>query len=318
MPEVWANLLYIIVPMPLPLSSILILVVDLGFELFIALTYAYDVSENAAGLMKLPPRKPVTPQSIERLYRRRALDQAEHGGDVTNVHEEENTSEVSKFTKFTRGVKKLFTKRYWTEMFEKTEDDILIDGDVLSYAYLEAGTLETIGCLTCFFFAMWYHRSITPYEAVHFGQNWGLSGNDYVFQGRSVTVDDQTEALSFGQSAYYLAIMFQQCFNHFICKARLSNPWGSFMFANKWSFVGILVGGTFSLLIVYIPGVNVAFLTTWRLSPVVWAIAMSFGLLLYGYAVARIIIKRRLSPIKYTDDIPGLQMFPTRWSTRGD
>ncbi|KAJ3065504.1 hypothetical protein HDU98_011139 [Podochytrium sp. JEL0797] len=317
MPEVWANLLYIIVPMPLPLSSILILVVDLGFELFIALTYAFDVSENPAGLMKLPPRKPVTPQSIERLYRRRALDQAEHGGNVENVHEEENTAGVSKMTKFTRGVKKVFSKRYWVEMFEKTEDDILIDGDVLSYSYLEAGTIQTIGCLTCFFFAMWFHMAITPYEAVKHAANWGQAGNDYVFQGRTVTADDQLEALTFGQSAYYLAIMFQQCFNHFICKARLSNPWGSFMFANKWSFVGILVGGTFSLLIVYIPGINVAFLTNWRLTPYTWLIAMAFGVVLYMYAIARVIIKRRFSPIRYTDDIPGLQMFPTRWSTGG-
>ncbi|KAJ3071200.1 hypothetical protein HDU98_005682 [Podochytrium sp. JEL0797] len=317
MPEVWANLLYIIVPMPLPLSSILILVVDLGFELFIALTYAFDVSENPAGLMKLPPRKPVTQQSIERLYRRRALDQAEHGGNVEAVHEEEDDSGVSKMTKFTRGVKKVFSKRYWVEKFEKTEDDILIDGDVLSYSYLEAGTIQTVGCLTCFFFAMWFHMGITPYEAVKYGANWGVDGNEYTMGDRTVTVDDQVVALSFGQSAYYLAIMFQQCFNHFICKARLSNPWGSFMFANKWSFIGILVGGTFSLLIVYIPGINVVFLTNWRLTPYTWLISMAFGLFLYMYAIVRVIIKRRFSPIRYTDDIAGLQMFPTRWSTGG-
>ncbi|KAJ3062448.1 hypothetical protein HDU98_001690 [Podochytrium sp. JEL0797] len=317
MPEAWANLLYIIVPMPLPLSSILILVVDLGFELFIALSYAYDVSENAAGLMKLPPRKPVTPESVARLHRRRALDQAEHGGDVTNVHQEENMSEVSTLTKFTRGVKKLFTKRYWSEMFEKTEDDVLIDGDVLCYAYIEAGTIETIGCLVCYFFAMWYHTGVTPYEAVQFGGKWGMEGNDYEFQGRTVTIADQIYALSFGQSAYYLAIMFQQCFNHFVCKARLSNPYGKFMFANKWSFIGIFCGGALSLLVVYIPGVNVAFLTNYRLTPWTWLIAMAFGLVLYLYAIVRVIIKRRLSPLKFTDDIAGLQMHPTRWSTTG-
>ncbi|KAJ3129116.1 hypothetical protein HK100_008807 [Physocladia obscura] len=313
MPEVWANLFYIAVPMPLPLSSILILVVDLGFELFIALSYAYDISENPDGLMKLPPRMPVNPESIKRLYRRRAADRVEYGLDPEAAEEQEH--EIGKWTKFRRGVRKLFTKRYWTELFEKNDSDILIDGDVLSYAYVEAGTLETLGCLTCYFFAMWYHYRITPHEAVQHGSTWGTQ--DYTFQGRSVTADDQNDALTYGQSAYYLALMFQQCFNHFICKARLSNPWGSFMFANKWSFVGVFCGGIFSLLIVYIPPVNIAFLTNYRLTPYVWLVAILWGIFLYGYSIIRIIIKRKLAPIKYTNDIPGLQMFPTRWSTTG-
>ncbi|KAJ3078622.1 hypothetical protein HDU99_000469, partial [Rhizoclosmatium hyalinum] len=99
MPEVWANLFYIIIPVPLPLSSILILVVDLGFELFIALSYAWDASENPAGLMKLPPRKPVTPESIERLYRRRALDIAENNG------KDLDEKELSVLTKFGKAIK---------------------------------------------------------------------------------------------------------------------------------------------------------------------------------------------------------------------
>ncbi|ORY46884.1 hypothetical protein BCR33DRAFT_848923 [Rhizoclosmatium globosum] len=315
MPEVWANLFYIIIPLPLPLSSILILVVDLGFELFIALSYAWDVSENPAGLMKLPPRKPVTPESIERLYRRRALDIAENNG------KDLDEQELSVLTKFGKAIKKPFTKRFWSEAFEKNEDEVLIDWDVLSYAYVEAGSIETIGCLACFFFAMWYHYGITPYETYQFGGNWGLSGNDYnITTGNSiryVSVDAQNDALTFGQSAFYLGLMFQQCFNHFICKARLSNPWGPFMFQNKYSFLGIFVGGIFSLLIVYIPPVNVAFLTNWRLTPYTWLIGMASGVVLYLYAIIRILIKRHFSPIKFTEDIPGLQMFPTRWSTGG-
>ncbi|KXN64943.1 hypothetical protein CONCODRAFT_44889, partial [Conidiobolus coronatus NRRL 28638] len=65
-PEVLPQLLYVIVPIPLPLSSILILVVDLGFELFAALSFAWDKPETQTGLMKLPPRKPVTAKSVER------------------------------------------------------------------------------------------------------------------------------------------------------------------------------------------------------------------------------------------------------------
>ncbi|KAJ3202682.1 hypothetical protein HDU82_007181 [Entophlyctis luteolus] len=312
MPEVWANLFYIAVPMPLPLSSILILVVDLGFELCIALTYAYDVSENPEGLMRLPPRKPVNPESIARLKRRRDADFKDFGMDP-ELHQHDALKKLS----FGAKLRRLFSSRFWMEKFEKNDDEVLIDGDVLSYAYLEAGTLETLGCLTCYFFAMWYHYKITPYEAVQFGANWGSDGNDYVFDGRSVSVADQVAALAYGQSAFYLALMFQQCFNHFICKARLSNPWGSFMFSNKKSFIGIFAGGVFSMLIVYVPPVNIAFLTAYHLTPYVWLVAILWGIVLYGYAILRVQVKRRFAPVKYMQDIPGLQMFPTRWSTGG-
>lgn len=51
-PEVIPNLLYVIVPIPLPLSAILILAIDLGFELIAALSFAWDPPETKEGLMK--------------------------------------------------------------------------------------------------------------------------------------------------------------------------------------------------------------------------------------------------------------------------
>lgn len=52
-PEVIPNLLYVIIPIPLPLSAILILAIDLGFELIAALSFAWDPPETKEGLMKV-------------------------------------------------------------------------------------------------------------------------------------------------------------------------------------------------------------------------------------------------------------------------
>jgi sodium/potassium-transporting ATPase subunit alpha len=52
-PEVIPNLLYVIVPIPLPLSAILILAIDLGFELIAALSFAWDPPETKGGLMRV-------------------------------------------------------------------------------------------------------------------------------------------------------------------------------------------------------------------------------------------------------------------------
>jgi sodium/potassium-transporting ATPase subunit alpha len=147
-PEVIPNLLYVIVPIPLPLSAILILVIDLGFELIAALSFAWDPPETKEGLMKLPPRKPVTPETSN-VFPRRALRR-------TRSHFDEEASVVispedqTKIQKFLYNVRQLFTKEYWLDRFENTGAEVLVDGPLLSWAYLGIGSTESIGALTSF------------------------------------------------------------------------------------------------------------------------------------------------------------------------
>ncbi|KAJ3197341.1 hypothetical protein HDU67_003765, partial [Dinochytrium kinnereticum] len=168
MPEVFANLLYIAVPLPLPMQTVQILVVDLGFELLMALTYAYDPAENKDGLMKLPPRKPVNPMSVDRNERRKELDREEHkrykpllkdGEEAGNKDEDEANFEESltRFQKMDRGIRRFFNGKRWAMSMEKSDEETLVDKDLLSYSYLEAGTLQTIGCFAAYFFAFYYH-----------------------------------------------------------------------------------------------------------------------------------------------------------------
>ena len=71
----------------------MIVSVDLGFELCMALSYAYDQPENRAGLMKLAPRKPVPEESVRKL-RAKALQKS-------NV--EQGDSLWAKFKAFFKG-----------------------------------------------------------------------------------------------------------------------------------------------------------------------------------------------------------------------
>ena len=252
-----------------------------------ALSYAWDTSENRTGLMKLPPRKPVTEDSMARLKR---------------IAAEEERGERTWFKR----VQEFFT--------DPSEEDTLVDSDTLSWAYLEAGTIEAIGCLVCYFFAMWYHHGVSPGDAKTYGGDWG--DNDITLaNGNKLTADEQKDALAVGQSAFYLALMIQQSFNLFICKARLTLPFGRFMFENPKNFLGVLFGAIISFSIVYIPPFNIAFETSWRLTPWVWLIAMGFGVFMFLYSIIRFLIQRARNPIKYSKDVQGLDLHPTRFST---
>jgi len=161
-PEVIPLLLYVIIPIPIPLSAILILVIDLGFELIASLSFAWDPPESAEGLMKLPPRKPVTPETIN-IFRRRQLrrNRGRYDEESGTIITAENQT---KFKKLVWSIQEIFTKDYWREKFEKTGAEILVDGALLSWAYLEIGMIEAIGCLTGFFLVMW-KRGISPHDA---------------------------------------------------------------------------------------------------------------------------------------------------------
>lgn len=310
-PEVIPNLLYVIVPIPLPLSAILILVIDLGFELIAALSFAWDPPETKEGLMKLPPRKPVTP-ATSNIFRRRALRRTrshfdEEAGVVTTPENQ------TKLQKFAFKARQMFTREYWVDKFEDTGAEVLVDGPLLSWAYLEIGMIEAVGALTSFFVVM-YRRGITPRDAHIMQKGSGPPTNYWTNDAMPYNGIDgptQVDILAEAQSMYYWAIMTMQMCNLFACKTRLTLPFGKYMFANRATFYCILSGAALAAFIIYTPGVEYVFKTSRSLSPLYWLVPLAFGLFIVGYAALRMIVRRWTKPVKWNPEIQGLQMYPT-------
>jgi sodium/potassium-transporting ATPase subunit alpha len=47
------------------------------------------------------------------------------------------------FTRFIMKLKTPFTRIFWEDKFESTDNETLVDNKLLSYSYLEAGLIET-------------------------------------------------------------------------------------------------------------------------------------------------------------------------------
>ncbi len=299
MPQVYANLLFIAVPIPLPITALLIIFTDLGFEMIMSLSYAYDPPESR-GLMKLQPRKPVTANSMAALKK---------------IAEENEVRKPFVSLPATSMPAELWRRCQKTvsSLFEEKEEETLVDGGLLQWSYIEAGTIETIGCLVGYFFALYFSCKVTPSQVAD-PTIWSLTG---AYPRTDFIIDKNTreECERIGQSAYYISLMIIQGFNLFINKARMGLPVGKFMFANPYSFLGLLGGALFTFFIVYFPYTNVAFGTSYKLTPYVWLIAFGFGIVLFGYSIIRTIIERSRNPLKYSQKVEGLDLHPTRWST---
>ncbi|KAJ3343104.1 hypothetical protein HDU83_005809 [Entophlyctis luteolus] len=295
-PEVIPFILWVVVPIPSMINSLQILVVDLGFELFASLSYAWEVPESTL-LMKVPPRKPVSQESIDRL-RKRLKEDAEDGISNEAAHEKTFAQSVTFF------FKQKFTARYWKRKFEKEEGEVMVDANSLSWAYLEVGVIEFIGSAVAFFVVLYKGKytdgtvfGITPYDLYVTqisSDSYFVSGAPDYVSSTGTTLNDamQVEALAQGQSAFYFCLMIQQCFNLFASKCRTTLPFGQYVFMNKKSFISVLTGGLFAAFIVYTPGVLVVFGTSQNLDPLYWLIGIAFGVFIIMYASIRLLIVR--------------------------
>ncbi|TFK25780.1 aminophospholipid-transporting P-type ATPase [Coprinopsis marcescibilis] len=309
-PEVIPQLLYVVVPLPLPLSAILILVIDLGFELINALSFAWDLPETEHGLMRLKPRKPVTQASINAL-KRRALRKTK-----TLIRDPE-TGEVippSRFSVFASKIGAPFTREFWADRLATTENEALVDANLLTYSYLQAGMIECVGSLLAYFL-VFYRNGFTPKDlrqAQAAGLYFKSTSPDYISNaGHVIKASQQVDALGQAQGIVYLSIFIMQCFNVFAVKARLKLPFGGRIIGNKWNFVAIFAAACLSMFIVYTPPLSIVFGGSFRLSPLYWLIPLAFGIFLLAWSCLRVLLMRRSVEQLNVRHIRGLMMFPT-------
>ncbi|KAI3615969.1 p-type cation-transporting atpase [Moniliophthora roreri] len=312
-PEVIPQLLYVVVPIPLPLSAILILVIDLGFELFVALSFAWDEPETQDGLMRMTPRKPVNERSINSL-KKRALRRTK---TLLRDAETQQVIPPSRISKLISKIKLPFTRVFWEDLMEETDDEKLVDAKLLSYSYLEAGMIECIGSLVAYFVVFWVN-GFSPRD-LHVAQQAGgffEKGSPDFINGRggSISADKQVDAFGQAQSIgkpLYLSIFIIQCFNVFAVKAKLSFPFGKRIIGNKWNFAGIFAGACLGMFIIYTPPLHVVFGGSFRLSPLYWLIPIGFGIVLLVWTSIRVLLLRKSVQNARVKDIKGLMMFPT-------
>ncbi|KAI0692233.1 aminophospholipid-transporting P-type ATPase [Cytidiella melzeri] len=314
-PEVIPQLLYVVVPIPLPLSAILILVIDLGFELFVALSFAWDKPETIDGLMRMSPRKPVNQRTITN-RKKKALRRTK------TLLRDPETNEVvqpSRVYRWKTSLSAPFTREFWEDRFQQADGETLVDGKLLSYAYLEAGVIEMLGALVAYFVVFWKSGfSPSDLRRAQLGKCESLipyftkTSPDFINgRGQVIGASQQVDALAKAQSIVYLSVFIIQCFNVFAVKAKFRFPFGKSIVGNYYNFAGIVAGACLGMFIVYTPPLHVVFGGTQHLSPLYWLIPVAFGCLLLAWASIRVLLLRKSIENARVKDIKGLMMFPT-------
>lgn len=265
-PEISAFIVFVLLSIPPPISSILVLMIDLGTELGPAISYAFEYPEG--DLMLVPPRKVLTtaPSEPKKTLWERTFKQPE----------------PQSWTKF----KSLFVQKYTGET--------LIDNDLLLWCYLQGGVIEAIGCFGAYLivlaiervpFSSLYHSALTYFQPG--------SPDLLLTNGSIATASEQMIILGKAQGAFFCAIVIGQWFNLFVNKHRYSYPYGWDMVRNKWTFVGMAIGAIIAVLIIYVPGLDSVVFSAYPFPVVAFCAPIAMGIFLFAYEFARRYLRRR-------------------------
>ena len=325
MAEVVPYFLFVLLPMPVALTSAQVLLVDLGFELFAPFSFAFDPPESVELLMTLKPRIPVTENSIAR--RRRVTDLQRRQGLLPPIGEDadsegeddEKFKVVSRWKRYYYELNQMRYYEYWRQLFSPPPGgEILIDAELVLWSYLEGGLIECVGCLITYFVVM--AASGLDISTVIAMQRRDISyftpKSPPIVNGRNETItgDIQYDALKQAQSSYYLSILIIQAWNLFACKSKLKFSIGSHVLRNNKTWYSLICGAIFGAIVVYTPLCNKIFLTSNNLNAVYLTIPMSFGAVLYVYATLRRVYLLKYHETKRVPTVPNLIMYPSTMS----
>lgn len=206
-PEIAPFLIHIIFGIPLPLSSFLVLLIDLGTEMGPAVSFAWEPQES--DLMMFPPRKVLCTEK---------LNNATYDQEIAGENETNPKTRTARIVSYMR--------RKYRKFFTRNETgEVLIDNDLLIWSYFEAGVSITIGCFAAYLLAL--SLKSVPfdilYKTIYFDSD---SPPLQLNNGEIADAQRQLDIQGSAQGAYFFGIVIGQWFTLFLVKHRYSYPYG--------------------------------------------------------------------------------------------
>ncbi|TBU06343.1 subunit alpha of sodium/potassium-transporting ATPase [Hamiltosporidium magnivora] len=266
-PQVIPFLLFVAFGVPSPMSSLLLMLIDLFTEFLPAVSLAFEPPEG--NLMHDPPRKLLT-RNIDNINNTTTANTLNNKNtDISDTNPEasnnpntilEINTEPSLLVRRNILAEKVFLFSFFRKIknifLKKETGETLCDIDLLSWAYLEAGTLITLGCLTSFFITLYLSNVPITYFFMSSQDYFKLeSKNIFLENGISLNSEVQLDILYRAQSSYFFSILISQAFNLLTCK-RKNEYFGISTFRNMLPIYGTLIGLLFGISILYIPAFN--------------------------------------------------------------
>lgn len=185
-PEVMPYLLFVVVPMPLAITPTQMLMIDLGFELILTLSYAFEPAEDEELIMSMPPRRTISNHDNGKndLLQSPSIENDNHR-DITESVQNLNIDAPQKehinllggrlqarYGTYFKTLTGYTKKSYWVSQYQEfraiatvNNGERLVDGEVMLWSYLEAGIVEFLGAFVTYLAIFWFEFGVTAGDA---------------------------------------------------------------------------------------------------------------------------------------------------------
>lgn len=221
-PQIVPFVIYAAFGSPMPLSPILLILLNYFVEVIPAVFFSFE--EPEFNLIEEPPchKKPVDQFS-------------------TNVLESNSSSVIKQIC-------------YYAKMFvNAVNNGIVYNTATISWAIVEGGLISSIGCELAFYMVL--HRCGIPFEKMFFSANTNFQHNspDLVLTtGEVIGYKEQLNIMYKGQSTYFIGLLLCQFANMLVCRRERGYFFTRF-FNNIRIVIYTLCGIAVSCLIIFIP-----------------------------------------------------------------
>ncbi|CAM9495257.1 unnamed protein product [Pylaiella littoralis] len=253
-PEVVPFLLYVTLSIPPAINSFLILAVDLGTEIGPALSFAWEAAED--DIMETAPRrfvKPLAPAVVADRSELPSLSQIpDFEIEEVDVLSPEHQAAAHRLGLF------WFKLSQFKILGRNEEDEVLVDGFVFAWSYLQIGMITSGASLLAYFWEMRI-RGICASDLLWASKEGFFDdGADDLTTctGKVLSESAQLGSLYKAQSAYFLSVVMCQIATAHVCKFRKGLPWGSRFLINKKTYIACFFSLCFAVFVVNCPGVR--------------------------------------------------------------
>jgi sodium/potassium-transporting ATPase subunit alpha len=132
-----------------------------------------------------------------------------------------------------------------------------VSDELLSYAYLQAGIIESISCILAYLYVFWYY-GINPSDLPGLSDDYfstSTQNSELTINGLTFDHDEQMNIIYRVQTAYYMVLVLSQVFHVWMCRTRTSSVFTHGFFGNTALNCGVVAEICIMIFIVYTPGV---------------------------------------------------------------
>ncbi|KAG5185752.1 hypothetical protein JKP88DRAFT_354106 [Tribonema minus] len=269
MAEIVPAISLLILGLPLGLSAFLILFIDLGTEIAPVMSFAFEDAD--ADVMRRPPRRAIAPRDVvvdadeeRHLQKLTALEVAEADDDEIDAEADASKSGAAALwsralraaTRCAGGVP--FRSGGKEDVPANPADERLVDMDTFYFAFVQNGFFGVVTGLVVYFL-VFNHYGVPPSALLGAAPDYfpATNGDNFNFNGGTLSSSAQDAVLSSVQSAYYFTIVVTQFFTAHILKATGASVICSrAACANKWTYVAMAFSAALACVVTLTPGVQ--------------------------------------------------------------